>query len=109
MGAQHRLGFPKRPKRPSSWNISRTLGPFLAWRTTSRCTRARSFFKGVLRLHVRLWVTWSGYDFAPAMAVQHSIDGRAGHRIAHLLLQGLLDLAHMEQSAGLCLDRERGQ
>src|ERR1700694_2514208 len=109
MGTQQRLGLPNKPKRPSSWNIKRTRRPRSAWRATSWRTRRRSFFKGTLRLHISLGVARPRYDLAPAMAVQHAIDGRGGHRIAHLLLQGLLDLADMEQSTGMRFGSERGQ
>ena len=34
-GAQQRRGVPSKPKRPSSWNISRTRQPCSAWRATS--------------------------------------------------------------------------
>src|ERR1019366_807400 len=107
-GAQQRRGVPSRPKRPSSWNISRTWRPCSAWRATSWRTVRRSFFKGGLRRYIRLGVPWPWHDLAPAVAVQQPVDRRGRHVLAQLLLVGPLDFRHRQHAASLgALDERR--
>ena len=108
-GAQHRLGLPNRPKRPSSWNISRTGRPSRAWRSTSRRSVGRSFFKGRLGRNVCLGVPRARDDLAPAVAIEQPVDGARSHRLAYALLVGAAHLCHLQHAAGAGLPDEGGK
>jgi len=61
----------------------------------------RSFFKGGLRRHVCLGVSWARHHLAPTVAIQKPVDRRGGHLLAQSFLVGLLDLRHRQHAARL--------
>lgn len=91
-----------RPKRASSWNISR-IGLSSGHCRSISARRSGSFFPVLLRGHIGLGVPLVGRELAPAMTVQQVVSRRQRGLAPQPNIQRLLDLADNQDAARLGL------
>jgi hypothetical protein len=65
------------------------------------------FFELLLDLRIRFWMPGTRHQFAPAMAVEKTIDCAVIDLVADFFFKGVLDLGHCSDLSALGLREER--